>query len=197
MRTNNGVLAVVSGPSGAGKGTVVSALINSCGSCFLSVSATTRPPREGEIPGKHYNFVSRDEFEDMIKKGELLEYAEYAGNYYGTPRRDIDLLLSEGKDVILEIDMQGGTMVREKRADAVLIFLTPPLIGDIEKRLRGRNTESEDSIKKRLETARRELSGAGSYDYIVINDSVDMAVEDIRCILRAERCSASRNPLAL
>lgn len=185
---SKGVLAVVSGPSGAGKGTVVKAFMEKNSDTYLSISATTRLPREGEEHGKHYFFVSRDEFEDMIKRGELLEYAEYAGNYYGTPAAGIDRQLDEGRNVILEIEMQGGKKVRAAREDCVLVFLTTPTAGELERRLRKRSTETEDKILKRLEIAKTEYSNIDKYDYIVINGNISDAVEELEAIFKAERC---------
>lgn len=192
---NKGVLMVVSGPSGAGKGTVVRKLVGQSENVFLSVSATTRRPRPGEIHGKDYFFVSRDDFKAMIEKGELLEYAEYAGNYYGTPAVSVDRMLEEGKNVLLEIDMQGGRKIRRVRPDVVLVFLVPPSIADLESRLRGRGTETEAVIRKRLKIATREYRKIKTYDYIVINDTVDHAVAQLNTIFDAERCKVKRTAL--
>lgn len=185
---SKGVLAVVSGPSGAGKGTVVKALLEGSSDTYLSVSATTRAPREGEEHAKHYYFVSRGAFEDMIKNGELLEYAEYAGNFYGTPKNGIEEQLSMGRNVILEIETQGGRQVKRNMPECVLIFLTSPTVEEIERRLRKRATETEESIARRLEIAKTEYKNIDNYDYIVINGEVEAAVNEINAILLAERC---------
>ncbi|MDL2273671.1 guanylate kinase [Oscillospiraceae bacterium OttesenSCG-928-G22] len=180
---------VVSGPSGTGKGTVVSELMRTGGAnLFLSVSATTRKPRPHETPGVHYHFVSRGLFLSMIEGGALLEHAEYAGNYYGTPEAEVEAQLQGGKDVILEIDVQGGIQVRKKKPEVALVFLVPPSIAELERRLRERQTEEEDVIQRRLQLSLSELQIAKGYDYVVRNDFVGDAVSDILSILRAERC---------
>ena len=192
---SKGILMVVSGPSGAGKSTVVQELVAQTEGTYLSISVTTRSPRPFEKQGEHYYFVSESEFRSMIEGGELLEYAEYAGNFYGTPAVEVDKMLSEGKDVILEIDIQGGLQVKERRPNVVLAFLIPPTVEELESRLRLRGSESEMTIRKRLEIAEREYKNVSQYDYVVVNDNVEDAVARLQAILVAERCSAKRvNP---
>lgn len=187
-----GMLVILSGPSGSGKGTIVRQLLNERDDTVLSVSATTRPPRRGEKEGVHYYFKTRQEFEKLIRQNAFLEYAEYNGNYYGTPEEPIRRLIDEGKNVILEIEVQGAEMVMDHRSDLVSIFITIPSLGELERRLRERDTESEQAIEKRLDIAKRELSRAFRYDYIVLNDDVSLAVERIQTILRAEEMRYSR-----
>ena len=180
-----GVLTVISGFSGAGKGTVMTELVQNY-PYFLSISATTRKPRTGEVDGREYFFHTREEFEQMIEKQELIEWAEYVGNYYGTPKRAVEQQLAEGKDVILEIEMQGGLLVKEQFPDALLIFLTPPSVGELRKRLYGRGTETKEEIQKRLDHAEEEASYMKHYDYIVVNDVLDDAVKQIHTIISNE-----------
>lgn len=182
-----GILTIISGFSGAGKGTVVKALLAKYPEQFcLSVSATTRGPRNGEQHGIHYFFRSRDEFEQMIAGDELLEYAEYVENYYGTPRKYVEEQLASGQDVILEIEQQGAFKVKKAMPEAVLIFLTPPTIEELERRLRGRNTETEAVIASRMSQAAIEAENIGLYDYIVINDEVDGCVESLKHLIDSE-----------
>ncbi len=183
--SNKGVLAVISGFSGAGKGTLMKELMDKY-PYFLSTSATTRAPREGEVDGREYFFHTREEFEHMIKQGELIEWAEYVGNYYGTPKKAVEKQLSEGKDVLLEIEMQGGMHIKEQFPDAVLIFITPPSYEELERRLKGRGTEDIEDIKKRLLRATEEVAYMRSYDYIVINDDLMEAVDRINDIITNE-----------
>lgn len=182
-----GILTIISGFSGAGKGTVVKALLAKYPERFrLSVSATTRLPREGEEHGVHYFFRSRDEFEQMIADGQLLEYAQYVTNYYGTPKQYVEEQLSAGHDVILEIEQQGAFQVKKAMPEAILIFLTPPTIEELERRLRGRHTETEEVIASRLAQASIEAENIDLYDYIVINDDVDGCVESLRNLIDGE-----------
>ncbi|MCI9576174.1 MAG: guanylate kinase [Clostridiales bacterium] len=189
---NKGLLIVLSGPSGAGKGTVVKALQKRQPGVRLSVSATTRSPREGEQPGKHYFFLTKEEFQQQIDQGQMLEYAEYCGNYYGTPAKPIEQWRKEGHDVLLEIEIQGGGQIKEKQPDSVGIFLLPPSWKELESRLHGRGTEDETTICKRLETARKELAGVCGYDYAVVNENVEETVRTIGAIIAAEKQRFSR-----
>lgn len=189
---DKGLLIVVSGPSGAGKGTVMSKLITG-GDYALSVSATTRSPREGEKDGVNYFFKTRDEFEKMIANNDFLEYAEFCGNFYGTPMPYVSQKLNEGKNVILEIEVKGAFQVKERCPEAVLIFLAPPSMKELEARLVGRGTETADVIAKRLARALDELDLVDDYDYVVINDDIDEAVSDIRAIVKAESRRVNRN----
>lgn len=184
---NRGILVVVSGFSGAGKGTVMRALLDTYGEYALSISATTRPPREGEQDGIEYFFKTRDAFEKMISGGELIEWAEYVGNYYGTPKAYVEKCLAEGKNILLEIEMQGGMLVKEKYPDAVLIFVSAPSARTLYERLSGRGTETEATIWKRMERAGEEANYMKQYDYLVINDQLEDAVRQIHTIIRSER----------
>lgn len=186
---NKGLLFIISGPSGAGKGTIVKELVK-LQENEISVSATTREPREGEIDGVHYHFLTTDSFKQLINENGLLEYAQYCGNYYGTPIAQIEKWLSEGKNVILEIEVQGCHQVKIKRPDAITIFIAPPSIEVLEKRLIGRGTEDEETIKKRLNTAKGEIQKASEYDYVVVNGPIEECVEDVLAIFKAENIKA-------
>ena len=194
MKLNNrGLLIVLSGPSGVGKGTVRKALFNLEGhNLVYSVSMTTRKPRDGEVDGSDYFFVSRDEFEERIQNGKMLEYAEFVGNYYGTPMDEVEKQLEEGNEVVLEIEVQGALQVREKMTDAVFIFIAPPSMDALYRRLKKRGTEPEEIIQERIEKAKRELGVAYKYDYIVVNDDVDNAANRIMAIIRAEHAKTER-----
>lgn len=184
---SKGVLLVISAPSGAGKGTIIKRLMDDDRSLKLSVSATTRAPRPGEIDGEDYFFLSREEFDDLVKNGEMLEHAEYVGNCYGTPKGPVESWLEDGQDVILEIDVQGGQQVKKIMPECVSIFILPPSMKELENRLRGRSTEMDAVVDARLRAAREEVRHAEEYDYVVINDTVDKAVEDIKTIIAAEK----------
>ena len=184
---SKGVLLVISAPSGAGKGTIIKRLMDDDRSLKLSVSATTRAPRPGEIDGEDYFFLSRGEFDDLVKNGEMLEHAEYVGNCYGTPKGPVESWLEDGQDVILEIDVQGGQQVKKIMPECVSIFILPPSMKELENRLRGRSTEMDAVVDARLQAAREEVRHAEEYDYVVINDTVDKAVEDIKTIIAAEK----------
>ncbi len=188
-----GILTVVSGFSGAGKGTVMKMLQELHAEYALSVSATTRTPRPGETDGTDYFFVSHDRFREMAARDELLEFAEYNGNFYGTPRRWAEERLEEGLNVILEIEVQGARKIKEKYPEALLVFVTPPTIAELKKRLTGRGSETPDKIQARLRTAVREASYMSSYDYILINDSLEESVIRLHEIISAEHSRSSRN----
>jgi len=190
---NDGLLIVLSSPSGGGKGTIVSRLLNELDSIKLSVSATTRLPRPGEKDGVHYFFIEKKEFEDMIEAGEVLEYAEYCDNYYGTPQKPVEEWTKVGTDVILEIEVAGGAQIKEKMPNSVSIFILPPTMQVLESRLRNRGTESDEMINKRLEAAKTEIQHAKDYDYVVFNDKLEDAIEEVKTIIKAEKLKFSRN----
>jgi len=184
---NNAKLIIFTGPSGVGKGTILSDFFKKADNNIVySISSTTRNPRDGEINGMHYFFVSKDEFENLIKQDAFLEYARYSGNYYGTNKKFVDEKLAEGKSVLLEIELQGALQVMKKRPDAVTIFIKPPTFNELEKRLRGRHTESEDVILKRLEAAKTELESADKFHYVIENDIVARAVDELIKIYNKE-----------
>jgi len=187
-----GLLIVLSGPSGTGKGTVVRALLDKRADTVLSVSATTRAPREGEIDGVHYHFIDQKTFLRLIEENAFLEYAEYNGNFYGTPKAPVEAELLAGHNVLLEIEVQGAEKVMDSGAEMVSIFITIPSMQELERRLRGRDTETEETILSRLSIAERELKRAFRYDYVVLNDDVDAAVERIETIIQAENMRYSR-----
>ena len=195
-KKERGQLIVLSGPSGVGKSTVIAELLGQRKDIYFSVSFTTRAPRVGEADGVNYNFVDRAEFERMIAAGELLEHAEYVGNYYGTSMRVIEEKLAAGVDVLLDIEVQGAAKVRARCPEAALIFIIPPSFEELERRLRGRNTDSEEVVAGRLQKAREEYRQIPSYDYLVVNDSVSEAAGEIISILTAEACR-TRNRLHL
>lgn len=188
--TKQGLLIVLSGPSGVGKDTVLRRFLQRDARCVLSVSATTRPPREGEADGREYYFISRERFGELAARGEMLEYASYSDNLYGTPKSAVDSQLARGKNVILEIDVKGAMCVRELRPDAVLVFLAPPDWQTLRKRLEGRGTETAESLEQRLVLARGEMSSAGEYDYILINNDVDACCDNLSAVVTAAGYSA-------
>ena len=187
-----GLLVVVSGPSGAGKGTICQALLEKTPLAY-SVSATTRKPRAGEVDGESYYFLSVEAFEEMIEKDELLEWAKVYDNYYGTPLKKVEEKLAAGEDILLEIDTQGAMKVREKFPEGVYIFILPPSLAELERRIRGRDTETEDVLQKRLAAAIDEIEAGKCYKYVVTNDEVDGVVDSVCAILAAERRLVARN----
>ncbi|MBQ9519875.1 MAG: guanylate kinase [Acholeplasmatales bacterium] len=195
MKLNErGLLIVISGPSGVGKGTVRKALFEMKNhNLTYSVSMTTRKMREGEVDGKDYYFVTKDEFLKQIDDGNFLEYAEFVGNYYGTPLDKVNQKLDEGKEVVLEIEVEGALQVKKKVPDCVMIFLVPPSKEELYNRLKNRGTEAEEIIQKRIEKANREFKVAPKYDYIVVNDEVNNAADRIMAIIRAEHAKTSRS----
>lgn len=192
MMSKQGILTVVSGFSGAGKGTLMKALLNRY-DYGLSISATTRAPRVGEEDGREYFFLTRERFESMIEQGELIEWAEYVGNYYGTPKRYVEEQLAAGKDVILEIEVQGAFRIREQFPDALLLFIAPPNAEELKNRLVHRGTESMDKIEKRLNRASEEAVFMKQYDYIVVNDDLDECVERLNGIIENEHSRTLRS----
>ena len=178
-----GILVVVSGFSGAGKGTLMKELLKRYDNYALSVSATTRQPREGEKDGEDYFFVNREYFQQMIEEGRLVGYAQYVNHYYGTPRDYVEKKMAEGKDVILEIEIQGALKVKKRFPDALLIFVTPPSAGELRRRLVGRGTETIEVINARLRRAAEEASGMEAYDYLLINDEIDACVEQMHQLI--------------
>ena len=179
---------IISGPSGVGKSTVLSALLEKRPNVYFSVSATTRDPRPSELDGIHYHFMDVDSFRKWIAMDQFLEYAEYVGNFYGTPKRFVDEAMDQGKDVILDIEVQGAIQVTSKRPDTVRIFIAPPSWAELERRLTERGTDSKDKIQKRLLRAKVEFQTAHTYDYFVINDTVENAVKELDAIMTAEHC---------
>ncbi|HBI64647.1 MAG TPA: guanylate kinase [Clostridiales bacterium] len=189
--SKQGILFILTGPSGVGKGTVLAKVLERR-DAYLSVSATTREPREGEKHGVNYYFLTREQFEQTAAQNGFLEHAEFSGNCYGTPAAPVDEQLSAGRDVVLEIEVQGAMQVHEKRPEAVRIFIAPPSFAELEKRLTGRGTEDAAAVQRRLETAKHELTLAPQFDYIVVNQTVEQAVSDVLAIMQAESCRAAR-----
>ncbi|SFU48409.1 guanylate kinase [Butyrivibrio sp. INlla21] len=188
-----GIIIVVSGFSGAGKGTIMKALTAKYDQYALSVSATTRSPREGEVNGREYFFITNEEFEKLIEEDGLIEHAKYVNHYYGTPTKYVEDKLAQGIDVILEIEIQGALQIKKQYPDAVLLFVMPPSAQELEKRLRGRGTETDDVIRQRLNRAVEESVGIENYDYIVINDKLEDSVENVHKIINAAHLSPGRN----
>lgn len=182
---NKGSLFIVSGPSGCGKGTILAEILKQ-DKFYYSISATTRNPRVGEVDGANYHFLSKEKFEELIKNDGMLEYASYCDNYYGTPRKPVEDMLNAGKHVILEIEVQGAMNVMKKCPDAVSIFILPPSIKELRRRLNKRGTETDDVIEKRLAQAEREIKMAENYDYIMINGELELAVQDLLSVIRSQ-----------
>ena len=191
--SEQGILVVISGFSGAGKGTLLKAMMEKYHNYALSISATTRSPREGEQNGKEYFFVNRESFEKMIEEGQLIEYAQYVNNYYGTPRQYVFQQMADGKDVILEIEIQGALKIKEQFPEALLLFVMPPNADELKRRLVGRGTETTEVIEARLHRAQEEASGIDSYDYILINDNLEQCVEDMHQLIQAQHNRVSNN----
>lgn len=183
-----GKLFVVSGPAGVGKGSVLKALLEKRENVYLSVSATTRQPRPGEEDGVHYHFLNVETFQEWIAQDAFLEYAEFVGNFYGTPKRFVETAMAEGRDVILEIDVQGAMQITQKLPGTTLIFIAPPSWEELERRLVSRGTESQEKIRKRLLRAKVECRDAGAYHYFVINDTIENAARELDAIITAEHC---------
>ena len=184
-------LFVFTGPSGTGKGTILGKVLQAEPRLRLSVSATTRSPRAGEQDGVHYWFMDQSTFEEKIEQNAFLEYACYVGNYYGTPEQPVNDQLAAGYDVVLEIEVQGAMQIHQKRPDAVMVFVAPPSIAELENRLQGRGTEDAAKVAARLAQAQKELTYQNQFDYVIVNDVLDEAVADLRSILRAEHCRVS------
>ncbi len=188
-----GLLLIISGFSGTGKGTVINRLLEKYDEKYaLSISATTRSPREGEQDGREYFFKTREEFEEMIAKDELIEHACYVDNYYGTPKRYVEEKLEAGKNVILEIEIQGALDVKRLFPEAVLIFLLPPSVAELERRLRERGTETEEVVRARMERAAKEVDSAYKYDYMIVNDDIDICTQTIHSLIMSEKLRVSR-----
>jgi len=191
--SKHGILVVVSGFSGAGKGTLMKALLEKYDNYALSISATTRQPREGEEHGREYFFVSRDDFEEMIREEKLIEYAQYVNNYYGTPKQYVSEQMAAGKDVILEIEIQGALKIKKRFPEALLLFVMPPSAQELKRRLIGRGTESPEVIDARLHRAAQEAEGMDSYDYILVNDTIETCVEKMHTLIQAQHSRVSNN----
>lgn len=192
IASGRGLLIVISGPSGAGKGTICKSFLERNKEVALSVSATTRDPRKGEVDGINYHFVSKDEFKNRIEEDDFLEYAEVYDNFYGTPRSNVEELLESGRDVILEIDIQGALKVKENASDGVFVFILPPSMSELRQRIINRGSETKESLMKRFKSAYQEINFLSKYNYAVVNDKVDVAVEKLEAIIAAEKCRVDR-----
>ncbi|MBQ8379170.1 MAG: guanylate kinase [Oscillospiraceae bacterium] len=190
---NRGTLYVVSAPSGCGKGTILAEVFKRNSNVFYSVSATTRNPREGEIDGVNYHFLTREKFLELVDNNGMLEYAEFCGNMYGTPRKAVEEKLSEGYDVILEIETKGAKQIKEKMPEAVMIFILPPSVNELRRRLNKRGTETEEVIEKRVSEAEGEIRQAYDYDYVMMNGELSDAIDDFMAIMRASKYDKTKN----
>lgn len=189
---SKGKLYIFSGPSGSGKDTVLKTVLSQCPEVMLSISSITRDMRVGEVEGEKYHFISREEFEQLIRDDMLLEYNVFVGNYYGTPKKPVEDALESGRDVILEIDVNGAAQIMKKRPDAVSIFIMPPSLPELKRRLCDRGTDSAEVIEKRLQSALSEIEKAVNYDYIVVNDVIDKACDDVISIIASEKLKIDR-----
>jgi len=189
-----GALYIVTAPSGAGKTTICDAVLNDVDYLEYSVSSTTRPPREGEVDGRDYIFLSRDEFVSRRDRGLFLEHAEVYGNFYGTPRDYIESQLERGKDIILDLDVQGALSIKALGYPAIFIYILPPSLSELRRRLEGRGTDSPEVIARRFDQARQELEFVPEYDYCIVNDELATAIEDMKAVIRGERCRVGRQP---
>lgn len=187
-----GLLIVISGPSGAGKGTICKRFMEKNEDVVLSVSATTRSPRKGEVDGVNYHFMTKEQFKDKIESDDFLEYAEVYDNFYGTPKSNVNELLESGKDVILEIDIQGALKVKENAEEGVFVFILPPSMEELKQRIIKRGSETEESLMKRFKSAYKEINFVSKYNYAVVNDEVETAVEKLESIITAEKCRVDR-----
>lgn len=192
MTNNKGLLIVVSGPSGAGKGTICKALLEKHDDLFISVSATTRQPRAGEVDGVNYHFITKEDFIKRVEQKGFLEYAEVYGNYYGTPKSRVEEMIDSGKNVILEIDIQGALKVKENFKEGVFIFILPPSMEELKQRIIKRGSETPESLMRRFKSAYQEINYISKYNYAVVNDVVDVAVSKIEGIITAEKCRVDR-----
>lgn len=190
---NRGMLYVVSAPSGCGKGTILSEIFKEYDNIFYSVSATTRQPRDGEEDGVHYHFLSVDKFTERVENNGMLEYAQFCDNFYGTPRKEVEEKLDAGYDVVLEIETKGAMQVKKKMPEATLIFILPPSIEELRRRLKKRGTETEEVIEKRVSKAIEEIRQAYAYDYVMMNGELDVAVKDFKSIMKAAKLEAENN----
>lgn len=193
MLSNKGRLFIISGPSGSGKDTLLVKLFKAVPEIKFSISSITRPMRENEKPGEKYNFISKDEFENMIKNNELLEYNQFVGNYYGTPKAPVIKAIENGDDIVVEVDVNGAAQIRNNVPDCTSVFILPPSLEALKTRLHDRGTESEEKIRERLLCALDEIKRANEYDYVIVNDDIDTALNDLVGIIRLDRLKIDRN----